>query len=69
MTDRHIKLALDLAVTLAILALLAPPSVHMKLRTQLQWLTYYMALAQWHAARSGPVPAWLREAMQVRGLG
>ena len=67
MTDRHIKLALDLAVSLALLALLAPPSVRARLRTQLQWVTYYAALAQWHAARSVPAPAWFREAMQVRG--
>jgi hypothetical protein len=66
MTDRHIKLALDLAVTLAILALLAPPSVRLKLRTQLQWLTYYAALAQWQTARA-TAPAWLKEALKVRG--
>ena len=69
MTDRHLKLALDLAVTLAILAILAPPSVRMKLRTQLAWVSYYAALAHWHAMRATPAPAWLREAMQVRGLG
>lgn len=71
MTERHLKLAIDLlslAFLIAFIFTTSPAAMH-KLRAELRWLTYYLALVQWNAAHvtRGSSPAWLREALLVRG--